>query len=475
MTTNRRWKSFPQELIDQVVEMRQKGMTREAVARLLDLSVSQVKNIQTRAGFALPPDRRQENARAGRLAKDPDAWANMRKSLTPEVLARRAEAVGASWQNQDRRVRASQISKAHWHTVPDDERTKYRGRDAHAVAVKLGMKCDLDLDAPLPLGTDGLCLVCHCGRSFRARAFDFLYLKIRSCGCVKSHAQGEIADMLSSRGLEVLENVRNVISPFEIDIWVPSLRLGIEYCGVHYHSDLYTPEKARRRHLEKLQACESIGVRLVTVFSDEWIQRRAICSAYIQAIAGLPGQRIGARQCRVSEISRQVAADFFEAHHLQGAGSETRSWGLMHEGNLVAAIGFRHRGEGVWELSRYALTELHVAGGFQKLLSVAETKLQPASIVTFSDRRWSDGGIYRRSGFIAAESLPPAYWYIKKGSDRRRWHRSQFRKGALGVGDETTEREEMASRGYARVWDCGLIRWEKPSLLFSSESQRESR
>lgn len=464
-------KAFSQDLVDEVVRLRAEGMTREAVAQRLGLTVSQIKNIQTRARFSLPPDKRQENARAGRLAKDPDAWETMRKSLTPEVLERRAASVRTAWRDETLRAEVSKASKRRWRDIPEEDRTKYRGRDVHVVAQRLGMRCDLDADAPIPLGRDGLQLHCHCGRLFHVRSFDFLYMKVRSCGCVKSHAQGEIADLLRQAGLEVFENVRHVISPLEIDIWVPSLSLAIEYCGLHYHSEIHTPEKARRRHLEKLQACERLGIRLVTVFSDEWIQRRAICCAYLQALSGLPGQRVGARKCEVAEVDIKTAAEFFDAHHLQAAGAETRCWGLRHSGELVAVAGFRHRGDGVWELSRYALTErLHVAGGLQRLLSGAVAVLRPTRIVTFSDRRWSSGGIYERSGFIAAEVLPPGYWYIKKGSDRHRWHRSKFRKAALGVGDEVTEHEEMAARGYARIWDCGLVRWEMDLTPSSSSA-----
>ncbi len=462
-------KAFPQDLVDEVVRLRGEGVTREVVAQRLGLTVSQVKNIQTRARFALSPEKRQENARVGRLAKDADAWGTMRKSLTPEALRRRADSIKTAWQDESLRAEVSKAARRRWSAVAEEDRTKYRGRDVHAVAQRLGMRCDLDANAPIPLGRDGLSLTCHCGRLFRVRAFDFLYMKVRSCGCVKSHAQGEIADLLRQGGLEVFENVRHVIAPLEIDIWVPSLSLAIEYCGVHYHSEIHTPEKARRRHLEKLQACERLDIRLVTVFSDEWIQRRAICRAYLQALAGLPGQRVGARKCQVTEVDPKTAADFFDAHHLQAAGAETRCWGLTHAGKLVAVAGFRHRGDGVWELSRYALTaHLHVAGGLQRLLAGAIPQLQATRIVTFSDRRWSSGGIYERSGFVAAEVLPPGYWYIKKGSDRHRWHRSKFRKAALGVGDETTEREEMAARGYARIWDCGLVRWEMDLTASSS-------
>lgn len=67
---------------------------------------------------------------------------------------------------------------------------------------------------------------------------------------------------------------RKVIHPYEIDIWIPDLKLGIEFDGVFWHSvefkDAYDTPVPLDRGLEKTRLCEELGIRLVHIYEDEW-------------------------------------------------------------------------------------------------------------------------------------------------------------------------------------------------------------
>jgi hypothetical protein len=67
----------------------------------------------------------------------------------------------------------------------------------------------------------------------------------------------------------VLENTRNVIPPYELDIFIPEKNLAIEYCGLYWHSDI--KGKSKDYHLNKYTMCMDKGVRLLTVFEDEYL------------------------------------------------------------------------------------------------------------------------------------------------------------------------------------------------------------
>lgn len=454
-------KPFPEEVVAQVALLRSQGVSRAEVAQRLGLRESQVKNIQSKLKLVAPREASIQNAVAGRLAADP-GLEKMRAARTSESFARQRATVAATWASPELRRQAGERSVDRWSALSPEDRTSFRGRDLRQIADGLGMRVQLGDDDPIPTERRGLQVTCHCGRSFQTRAYDFLYGKVRSCGCIKSHAEGEISTFLQGLGFRVEERVRTLVAPLEIDIYLPDQKVAIEYCGVYYHSDLFKPEEARTRHIHKLQECEKIGVRLITIFSDEWISRKEIVKAYLTSICCPErNQSVGARKCGLVELEADEGRAFLDRHHLQGSGVETRLWGLKHSGQLVGVMGWRHRGGGRWELSRFALRQgVSVLGGFRRLLSTSVASLRPSSVVSFSDRRWSVGGVYLRAGFRQAAVLPPAYWYVKEGSDKVRLHRFSFRKKHLGVGTETTERAEMERRGFRRIWDCGLVRWE---------------
>lgn len=94
-----------------------------------------------------------------------------------------------------------------------------------------------------------------------------------------SIVEQDIADYIKTEfNLEIVQNVRNIISPLELDIYIPALKLAIEYNGAYWHS--YHPEIGtcnkqldfnlmRSRHQQKSLACLNKGIRLLHIYEDE--------------------------------------------------------------------------------------------------------------------------------------------------------------------------------------------------------------
>ena len=99
-----------------------------------------------------------------------------------------------------------------------------------------------------------------------------------SCFCSKK-ISGPEKDLASEvRGLvgacKVYDNVRSVIPPYELDIFVPSKKLAIEYCGLYWHSE--DNGKDRNYHYNKVKMCHDVGIKLITVFEDEYRDKRGL-------------------------------------------------------------------------------------------------------------------------------------------------------------------------------------------------------
>ena len=61
-----------------------------------------------------------------------------------------------------------------------------------------------------------------------------------------------------------------------------------------------------------------------------------------------------------------------------------------------------------WELIRYA-TSKHVIGGAGKLLKYFERIYNPTSIITYADRSYSQGNMYKQLGFNLRNISEPSY------------------------------------------------------------------
>ena len=69
---------------------------------------------------------------------------------------------------------------------------------------------------------------------------------------------------------KIITNTRKIINPYELDIYIPSLKKAIEFNGLywHYHSDHFVPGK----HAKKSNLCRKKGIKLLHIREDLWIK-----------------------------------------------------------------------------------------------------------------------------------------------------------------------------------------------------------
>lgn len=119
-----------------------------------------------------------------------------------------------------------------------------------------------------------------------------------------------------------------------------------------------------------------------------------------------------------------------------------------------------------WELVRFcSKLGCHAVGAAGKLLKTFEKKWRPVSLVSYADRRWSQGKLYKALGFKLLHNSAPNYWYFK--SPNKLHSRVAFQKHKLRkiLGEKfdpsKTELENMDAAGWSRIYDCGSMVFEK--------------
>ena len=278
--------------------------------------------------------------------------------------------------------------------------------------------------------------------------------------------EDEIISLFSE--IEHQQHNREILNGMEIDIYIPSLKLGIEYNGLRWHSEEFG--KDHRYHLDKLNKCNEQGIKLIQIFEDEWINHRDICESKLKQICGLnTNPKIYARKCEIREISnKNEVYEFLDKNHIQGRTGFTIALGAYYQNNLVGVMTFKKEKEGYWDLNRFATDINYQCVGIGGKLFKHFTRNYPfIEIKSFADRRWTTdptNNLYTKLGFDFDSYVPPSYWYYNpKINPYIRFHKFGFRKQHLhnqyGLPLTMTEHEMTTALGYTRIWDCGLIKY----------------
>lgn len=261
---------------------------------------------------------------------------------------------------------------------------------------------------------------------------------------------------------QIKVNDRLEIYPYELDLYFPKERIGIEFHGLYWHSfDKIESDNEKNKHIQKLNLCNNQGIRLIQIFENEWYNKQDIIISRIKSILGLDNI-IFARKCTVREISNNMAVGFQEKYHLQGYSVSKIKIGLYFEEELVAVMTFgkpRFNKNFEWELIRYC-SKNTIVGGAGKLLSYFEQKYKPKNIISYADRRWSNGNLYYKLGFINNGITSPNYWYFKNTKElnsRVRFQKHKLEKLLDNFNITLSEAQNMFNHGYRRIWDCGNL------------------
>lgn len=275
-----------------------------------------------------------------------------------------------------------------------------------------------------------------------------------------SAEQDELQSFLENElKIKVFKNDRKLLDGGEIDLYVPEAGFGIEYCGLYWHSEAF---KSRNYHVDKLVESARKGVRLITIFQDEFLHKPDLVKRMIAHKLGVSRERrIYARNTSITYPSYQLVKAFLEKNHIQGTSNGGLLYiGLEYERELVSVMVFKRRSSNEVELTRFANNGL-VVGGFSKLLKHSQYLLHERGveyISSFADRRWSEGDVYKRNGFVLEKILDPDYAYVKNDV---RLHKFSMRNAPQIVGQEVSINRACEILGYSRIWDCGKIKFKK--------------
>lgn len=174
-------------------------------------------------------------------------------------------------------------------------------------------------------------------------------------------------------------------------------------------------------------------------------------------------EKIFARNCKVIEI--KTVTEFLNDNHIQGVDRSDIKIGLFNNDELVAAMTFNKlegrnkMDDGSWNISRFCnKLETSVIGGASKIINWFIKNYNPKRLISYADKDWSTGELYKILGFEKISESKPDYKYVVKNT---RKHKQNFTKSKLGIDQNITESQCMTILGYYKIWNCGKIKFEK--------------
>lgn len=321
---------------------------------------------------------------------------------------------------------------------------------------------------------DKVKVICPVHGEFWQKPYDHLHGHgCPKCGLIESRGETEIYEYVCNLiGKDNVEHSnRSILDGYEIDVYVPSLKIGIEYNGLKWHSDRF---RSKNYHIMKTAKANDKGVKLIQIFEDEYINSKDIVLSKIKSILhvnnDLPISM--ARKCNIKEIDKASAKEFINKNHIQGYKGCSIAIGCYDGDKLIGVMTFE-RDSDEWVLNRFA-TDINrrCPGVGGKLFSFFVKNYKPSLVKSYADLRWTvdkKNNLYSKIGFKLESVLKPDYKYVQASRPTERIHKFNMRKKLMekryGVDHNLTERELTENLGYYKIWDCGMLKyvWKSPS------------
>lgn len=277
--------------------------------------------------------------------------------------------------------------------------------------------------------------------------------------------QTEIQNWLNSLGFNFKSNL-DILDGKEIDMYDDSIKLGIEYCGLHWHHEQSPHPRLRGDHIYKYKECSRQQIRLITIFSDEWLNRQNQIKGFLLSVLN-QNKTVGARKCELVDVDPKVAVEFCNNNHIQQSKQHPSvAFGLKYGDELVAVItlGKHHRQKHQdCVLRRLCFSPNYsIAGGASRLFEKCKEWAKQEKfdkIISWSDNRWSIGNVYSKLGFTMEKEYGADYAYIPIKTPTCRIAKQNMQKKFIECPPDVKEHVHALSLGFARIWDCGKKRW----------------
>ena len=215
----------------------------------------------------------------------------------------------------------------------------------------------------------------------------------------------------------VLNNRRDVIKKFEIDIFLPDLKLAFEFNGIYWHSINNSFRNVKNDyHLIKTKLCEEKGINLIHVFEDDWNNKVDIVKSNILKLLGI----IKKSTCKdfiIKKVDPKTKKDFLETNHIKGNKKSKINIAMFNKiDNSIMSICCFNKNKEKYSLTSFCdRLDFNFEDSLEIMLQYLKHEINTNFIVeTEIDRSWSDKDRYLKANFALTKIKKPKLLFITK-------------------------------------------------------------
>ena len=232
----------------------------------------------------------------------------------------------------------------------------------------------------------------RCGRNFEMRPNDLL--TGHGCPCFEtgiSDAETEIYTYIKSIWPSAEHSQRvlydeNTRGPKEIDVYIPELKIGFEYNGLYWHSNLM---KDSGHLVEKQLLGKRHGITIYHIFEDEWIHNRKAVENRIDLILKR-GSRLLSSSCYIKEIPISKNEEVIRENAIGKWDAYEHAIGYYYRMQLISILTYRESEDTVYVNEIIHTSSTSIVNELRNMLSYIQ-ETHPDKTVKYSiDNRWND-------------------------------------------------------------------------------------
>lgn len=231
---------------------------------------------------------------------------------------------------------------------------------------------------------------------------------------VRSKWVDKVYSLLKELGINFIENSRTVLDGFEIDFYIPDLKLGIEVNPTSTHSSnkfkmdamLFNRGLYKNYHYDKYKLAAKNGILLIQLFEWDLINDKWDSVTKFRLRDRLIGfsKKIYARNTRISVVKyssdKRIAREFLNKYHSSGA-DRAKIYYIMKDkltDDIVGVASFVYNKLGA-ELKRLCFKPgVLVVGGVSKIINQFLADNVGINLYTYSDNNFGNGNGYKKAG-----------------------------------------------------------------------------
>lgn len=271
-----------------------------------------------------------------------------------------------------------------------------------------------------------------------------------------SNGEKEIMQHIKDLGFDCRKD-RKLLDGQEIDIFIPSKNIAIEYNGNKWHTEKFG-KKDKDYHLNKTNICNEKGINLIHIFEDEYVLHKEVVLDRIDSILGIDKhkEKININDCIIKIIQFEDCIDFLNKFSLKyHYKSDERYVGCFINANeLISVLSFNDN-----ELTDIVFDiKFDCSCLCQNMFNLYAKTFDLKHVIYYLDKRWNDNNIEHINGFrFESEIEPKASFYNTKVHRYKRFSK-EYICHLYKLSNDVSDDYIMNELGFDRIFDVGYYK-----------------